>query len=433
MSSLGADEMYKREGRVTTFLKKLETKDPFVLTNGLKVVLVDNEPLREALKNKVPVKNITLVDDKGNTYSFNKLHPPEFGGGGGGSGAGSEVTDLGESAQALYAQALFLYGNTEKDSLVKAYEKVDVSASLEELMTKLPEDWIESSRIGAKAIKDNLYIQNATFHRQSKWVQGLEKHFKNLNKQEGSIFGDINKWSPADIYMLSSKGASIPFYNATTLADFNAVMYDAIKSKDIVGISLKKMIGTASFKYYNIGEKKKKIKYKSYTVGKTGFFNAKDTFIFFEEDGQIQFRTFPSFQGEIKGTNASQGKISYGAIAPIFRTKFEVTAPEINDVKRAIKNSRQEFLKALYVMYMQLDTKDSPKLTPEVFIQKANEKDEEWLLSKFMGCAIIQLMLSVTLPRKWKSTDDPKDVLISSIITYASSQSDLSGPYAKVE
>ena len=42
-----------------------------------------------------------------------------------------------------------------------------------------------------------------TFHRGSKLVDAVEKTFTTINRQEGA-FGNLNKWSPADIYMVGS-------------------------------------------------------------------------------------------------------------------------------------------------------------------------------------------------------------------------------------
>ena len=436
MANLSIAELTKpgREWRSAKILEKIKTKSAFELANGSRAILTaTNEVLKILADPKKVALQRTLVftDPKGNEVPLTKIKKSKEFGGGGGSGAGSEVTAIAESAQALYAQALFSYGSVDNASIEKAYKLSDVSASLEQIK-QLPDDWIKSSVVGANILKKNLPKKNVTFHRQSQWVKGLEKHFLNLNKQHNSIFSDINKWSPADIYMVSDKGKSINVASTTTINELNSLLNKALSDGDIIGISLKKIVGNGSFKYYNIGEKKKEISYLNYTLGKTGFFNSKDAYIYFTVDGSIQFRTFPSFQGEIKGKNAAQGKIGYGSIAALVRLKLGVTAPDINATKNAIKRKDDNFLTEFYQLYVKYSN-DQKKVKKAEFVGKLYELGDEWILSKYMGSKLIDIALTATVPSKYRTKKSAADIFISSIVEYASSTSDLSGPYAKIE
>jgi hypothetical protein len=442
MSNLSIAELTKpgREWRAGKMVEKLTNKkpDPFELSNGSKVVLkADNATLKllsgttAKLKN---VKSLSFTDPKGNEVPLSKIKKSKEFGGGGGSGAGAEVTDLAESAQAIYAQALFSFKKIDDKTLEKAATLAKTTAKLDEVHM-LPEDWLNSSINGANCIKKNL-IKSATkvvtFHRQSPWVKSLEKHVMELNKNHDSIFSDINKWSPADIYLTTKQGMNIDFFATTSLVELNSLLYKALQSGDIVGISLKKIVGNGSFKLYNAGEKKKEIKYLDYTVGKKGFFESKDAFIFFTVDGSIQFRTFPSFQGEIKGKNAAQGKIGYGIIAKIIRMKFGIAAPDAGTTRGLIKRKDPQFLKEFYDLYQKY-AKDTIKVSQKDFVKKIYELGEEYILSKYLGTQIINIILTNKILPKYKSKLSSADVFISSVVEYASATSDLSGPYAKVE
>lgn len=443
MSNLSITELTKpgREWRARKMFEKLTSRqpDPFELANGTKVVLKADANTLKLLSGDIAklknTKTLSFMDPKGNVVPLSKIKKSKEFGGGGGSGAGAEVTDIAESAQAVYAQALFSFKKIDDKTLEKAATIAKTTAKLTEIQM-LPEDWITSSINGANCIKRNLSKSNASsiiFHRQSPWVKSLEKHVMVLNKRHDSIFSDINKWSPADIYMTTRKGMEIDFSSTTNLVELNSLLNKSLQSGDIVGISLKKISGSGSFKLYNVGEKKKEIKYLDYTTGKRGFFNSKDSYIFFTVDGSIQFRTFPAFQGEIKGKNAAQGKIGYGVVAKIIRMKFGITAPDVGSTKAAIKRKDPKFLKEFHDLYLEYNRDTEVVYDQAKFVRAVYDLGEEYILSKYLGTQIINIILTKKILAQYKTKAKPADVFISSVVEYASATSDLSGPYAKVE
>ena len=109
MSSLSQTELYKYDHRRELFVTKMKTKDPFELNDGSKVVFdVDNELIKK-ISGKKDLKGTVLTVTKNKKviglYKLSDLKKNKEFGGGGGSGAGADVTKLGESAQAIYAQA----------------------------------------------------------------------------------------------------------------------------------------------------------------------------------------------------------------------------------------------------------------------------------------------------------------------------------------
>lgn len=343
----------------------------------------------------------------------------------GGSGLGAKETAITESAAAVYCQSLLDYDSFDENSIRKAYSAADVSSSLEEIQ-KINDDWILSCKTTANLVKTNYAKSGVKFHRQSSWVEKLENHFKKLSKKENTGM-NINKWSPADIYMVSPTGAEINFESATNITDLNGILLKALQSRDIVGISLKKVQNSGKITAKNISKDRKIVEYVSYSVGKKDFFKSKDCFIFFTENGQIQFRTFPSFQGEIKGKTASHGKIGYGVVANILRTKFGMKSPEISDVKSKISKKDVTFLKDFYQKYTKLAKTDL--LDDNTFVKKVYEMGSDYMLSKYLGCSILDSILSHKNIRNRPAAS----IFISDIISYASSETDLSAPYVKIE
>ena len=98
-------------------------------------------------------------------------------------------------------------------------------------------------------------------------MENVEALFKIANKNNPQ-FGDVNKWSPADIYFVTSKAASDVarvIYELTdrskkgsatkekifTFDDLNKLVNGLIKSGDMLPLSLKKVSGSANLVKYN--------------------------------------------------------------------------------------------------------------------------------------------------------------------------------------
>ena len=436
-TNLGGNELYKYpkggvKDRVPKFLEKYENGKPFELVNGQKTIFVKDKVIVEALKKRQELKGLLLVDTKKRTYKFSQLKKTAEFGSTGGISAGSEDTALNESAQALYAAARW---NKTKDydkaDLTKAFMKCDVTEPLKNILLNLPEDWIQSSKVGAERLFEEFGTKSYTFHRGSSWVTKLQNHFLKLNR-EVREFSNVNKWSPADIYLVSAIGQRVDFTKTQSILELNNLLKDNLTSKDIIGVSLKKIeTPKANLSYLNFGKKKPTVKFKGYTVAKKNFFNSKDVAIDYTVDGEIAFRTFTvspsSFSGEISGTSAQQGKIGIGPcyklIEKLSKSRRLTNATKL---KTLIGDGDEKTLKTFYDYYVKYDKKDNPKLKYEEFIFKYNEKGPDkvsWAYSKYLGCELIDIIIEEKI----------EDKFVSGAVQYASSQSDLSGPYVKVE
>jgi hypothetical protein len=440
-TNLGGKELYKypkggTKDRVPVFLSKYENGNPFELINGQTVTFVVDKVIIEAVKKRQELKNLLLIDKNKKTYKFTQLKKTkEFGGGAGGTSAGSEDTSLNESAQAVYAAAKWSKKNTTYSSqeLTRAYTKSDVTEPLKNILNNLPGDWVHSSRAGAERLYEEFgsNSKSYTFHRGSLWVKKLQDHFLKLNRQIRE-FSNVNKWSPADIYLVSPAGSRVDYTKTNSIVELNNLLKDNLASGDIIGVSLKKIESSeAKLDYLNFGKKKPTVKFTGYNVAKKNFFSSKDVVIKYTVDGEIAFRTFTvdpsSFSGEISGTSAQQGKIGLGPCYKLIeKLSKSRRLTNARKVKTSIENGDETTLKTFYSYYLKYDEKDSIKLKYEDFISKYNEKGPDrtsWAYSKYLGCELIDIIIGEKI----------EDKFVSGAVQYASSQSDLSAPYVKVE
>lgn len=342
-----------------------------------------------------------------------------------GSGAGAAMTALAESAQCLYCAAVW-YGNSDfsPSNLKKISSKIKTTESIDKIINDLPADWQDASIAIAKKLYDEFKGKKYIFHRGSAWVDALENKFKILNKKEKE-FSNVNKWSPADIYMLTAEGEKETFKEANSLVELNAIILKHIKNKNIIPVSLKKVASNdVNLKYINFSNNRStyEIGRPVYTVGKKGFFNSKDVYMNFMQ-GEIQFRGFNvvDFQGEIKGKYSAHGKIGGGIIKNIINksTNFNMETPSV--VANRYKKDKNSLYKDFYKYYSAV-INERP-LSFEKFVEEAMKKDEGWHISKYLGT---QMLYGIKNSKKGKLEE-----IIGAMIGYAASESEMSAPYLK--
>ena len=104
---------------------------------------------------------------------------------------------------------------------VCAYAQVKVDASWEEIQN-LSDDWVVSSISVAKGLYKALGRNTYSFHRGSEFVDMIGDLFKNIGQ---TYFSDINKWTPADIWMVQDTKLSNYDFSANPV-----IFHTSIKS-----------------------------------------------------------------------------------------------------------------------------------------------------------------------------------------------------------
>ena len=292
----------------------------------------------------------------------------------------ADKTALAESSQALFCAVADFLGERKSDKLldIKKYltftdfkravgEQVISKAEkrirtpgvtlsdIEEFLLK-NNDWYKSSTlIALKLVKDITGIdadfklkqegfQKLFYFRGDQEVMGnIEKLFKIANTSPITVanqvkFGNVNKWSPADIYLATEKARkdiADPVIKAKpktySFIDLNILTSNLIDSGDLLPLSLKKTTKTVQLQKVNF-DKKSEIKalekvslspkkvtnwqpYKKVPFGTKG--ETRDMRAFLNNGGEIKFRHDPSakrFVAEFIGGGAEARGGSIGSI-----------------------------------------------------------------------------------------------------------------------
>ena len=425
---LTASILQKRAPRIPKFIDKLFNNDPFELEDGgtitLSKVNIDGiefdksssqDDIEQALNKAKKITVTGDIDGTPTTIPSGKLKKsPEFGGGSG-SGAGAAITALGESAQAYVAAIRYALGkdidnsDITLDNLKSVESKVDATSSAEEVFSFLQSQpgWLKSV-VSSSNVLASSYPGDFEFHRGSSFVDTIETAAKAAIKKEGSL-SNINKWNPADIWLVSPDAKSINFPNE--IGELNELIKKLFEEKKLIGVSLKQT-SNPKIDIYNLEPDTASYKYEGYTASPT----SNDVYLNYN-DGKIQFRTFSNmsaFQGEIMGKQAKHGKLSTGAINSILSKLNLSTLPEGDTVRDLVNNPSSEFeseFKNLYSKYTGADF--------DSFYEKADGNKK---YSKFMGLSLLNIV----------DNSDKKDSIINSFVNYAKSKSEVSSVFIKI-
>ena len=356
---------------------------------------------------------------------------------GGGSGAGAAITELAESAQCVYAAVAFGLGRkiTQSDITpknVKAYEnKFSVNGNLDKIMNQMTDEWMQSSVLGANELWEKFgSLRGVVFHRGDKTVDHIENQFKRIKKIE-KIRIDINKWSPADIYVTTPNYDPKCLQDEQSIRGLNQCMNERIdpKAPKMFGVSLKKMSGSSDLKLLNFDRKDASEK-EFLKIEATQ--SSKDFYVVFKDGTKIQFRGFSGdnlsgWQGEVKGSKANQGKIGGGPVNLLLK----IHGLDLVDVQVAnkIKNKNQKagvITKLKENLKSVLGNEYSERELANMQMTMTEKEFNSWLYSKSQGAELAKIITSISNTTK-------QNQLCEDLYLYANSRSSISAPYYKLE
>ena len=398
----------------------------------------------------------------------------------------ADKTALAESSQALFCAIADFLGekkseqqldikkyedytafkrNTAKSIIDKSYKRIKTpGVDMGDIDKFLYEntDWYKSSvNIAKKLIKDINEIdpdfsiadekfQDLYYLRGDVEVMGnLEQLFKAANKSPmaklpGQIkFGNVNKWSPADIYLASitakkdiAKQLNFALANKKSYSfmNLNTLVSDLIDSGDLLPLSLKKKTTeNVKLEKVNFDKKKELQDLKSISISKQGVTDWKpykrvaygqtsetrDMRVFLNNNGEIKFRHDPSakrFVAEFIGKGAEARAGSIGSIKVFCELMRFVDRGTANKLLKAYQDGEKEYF----------------KLLPGIQSLRKDKKRFDFERGAISALTIINEIMPIL--KKWFTRKDPTskeqiDAFIKILYSYITSRSPLSGKF----
>jgi hypothetical protein len=456
MAKLTADEFFKLPNPKRPDRRKV-LLDAISMGTSLEVILSGNKESRMifpkdknanavrqiiALKfgDKAGFSAIKLKGADGKDYKISDLKKSKEFGGGGGSRGGSDLTAITESGQCYVASIVFnitkkpiKWEDLTLENLKEAAKYVDTGkTSLEDVLEQSPSEWVKSYVMVANLLfKDWKMKPGKTvyFHRDSKLHQKIFK-FKQAclaadkassTPQAPGSFGD-DKWNPGDIWMTTFgiSESKLPDMPTDSWAKLNKTIYELAQSKELLGVSLKKIERVPKADEYNKpGTKKKTYTFNGFIVspenlkqGQMPFFSSIDCYLYIG-DGRVQFRATsgsaakPSWQGEISGSTAAGGKIGGGNVNTYLMQNFKKGIFKSSEGEIVSSVNSPAFWKDFYEMYKKLfdnatykkynktsmgNTKVSETEFKKLALARAKET-ESFIVSKYMCLKMIDIIM----------------------------------------
>jgi len=470
MGDFGKDAPTGGGIRLRILYDAIVNREPIEVVSGGKALIMTNENVLSDMKNVIDGKYAFDSPDKQNTnnfaskYSgkkvlkeikkvakkntssditFTKITKTVQFGSNQGSGAGSDKTGLFEGAACwMTAYRYSLRKDIDPEYIVTLNDLSAVSGSvetdetLEDIHEFLINDpaWMKSSIKTANKLYGATKYRNTKFkfHRGTSIVNTVENHFKKVNAADGRPFSNINKWTPADIYMCSHDFDVSQITDEMTFqGGINKILLDLVKSKQLIGVSLKKVTSaTANLTEHNFTRASLTVKKPFVNVGSKTLMNSMDIYV----EGQgvsVQFRATDSegktWQGEVMGSSAKHGKVGGGVMNYIMEGVYGKGKgvwreyPSASAVSLAAKGNALD--RKIYTLANSNKTHvmgDGESTT----LKAISAMRPQWKFSKYIGLIVVDQMMS--------GTKAQRDEITTRIYLYATSASDNSAPYIKI-
>jgi len=392
---------------------------------------------------------------------------------GGGSGGGAAETARNEAAQCLYAALAFnVYrGVIDEDIPIalsdfeKASKIIDVDVPFEQLLPEeLSKEWQISSIRGANKLWQTFHNTGKSYifcrgggpdDKQIKKAYQRARRSMLKDPNVKVVFSSEDKWNPADIWMVSTTFDPSELDQYKTVDTINEFIKEKYEERELIGVSLKKMKGAAKLKVlnYNSNDKMKELDEVSFAGYWSRYKDDKrksdddgypmDVYLYWKtgsnsQSTRFQSRNFggsssPSWQLELKGVSAAQGRCGGGSIVEILKS-LNVSYPGItsgwnnrtlwSDCKPTNKSKKDAINDELISLFNKYSAPRPTANYPgdvQARLELSN-RTQSYRYSKLMGLRLLDCI----------STSGKADEIIKALYCYAGSQTDKSSVHVKL-
>ena len=363
-----------------------------------------------------------------------------------GSGGGAAATAIQEAAQCVYAAMRYYCGDKEiytEEDLKCGMDHVDVGGTKLEDIMGLPKEWKEGSLKGANEIFKKVGGSGYKFVRGDSLLDdgAIKKAFGRVKGQTNLSSED--KWNPADIWMVQESAiAEIKKHldGENTIDCLNNALLQRFNDGSLIGISLKKIEGAAKMDVKNnqpaaVRKANETARFVKYDLT---YLSSMDVYLYYGPGTfeKFQARNFGgSSKGdwklELKGKSAAQGKIQGAVVIELLKnagfsniSQFKIptwaeSAPGTGAAQKKITNEIYDLLKKHNADKFDKSPKAETNNKADIATQ-----DKSWRYSKLAGLRFLDWL---------KHTCSDKDMAMKEMYLYASSQSDKSSVYYKLQ
>ena len=294
----------------------------------------------------------------------------------------------------------------------------------------------EFNKIKSPNWKDIFYVRG-----DSDIMKNIEELFKIANKSQattgGLILGDVNKWSPADIYFASDKAKTVILNllkdaknNTITFSKMNSSLHELIDSGNLLTVSLKKQPNKVTIIKVNFNRKTELEQIQKYGYYGTSDWKpyeentpqTRDLKIYYQKGSTKDFiktRHDPSgsmkLTTEVQSSSALARGGSIGSAVSLVSLLKTVDSAFASKFLAVYNNGQNELKK-------RLNDKDM------MVLRSKDKKQFDTLRGKMSAMLVTNKIFPMYI--KWLDADKKRaDAYIHMIYQYVTSRTELSGEY----
>ena len=370
-----------------------------------------------------------------------------------GSGGGAEATKIQEAAQCVYTAMRYYCGDVKhftKEDLDCGWQHTNAPGVKLEDIIGLPKEWQEGSWKGAQEI-----FKTIGTGKKYNFVRGDNIVENAISKAFGRVKGQTNlssedKWNPADIWMVESgQEASIKKHldGENTIDCLNNALLQMFNENKLIGISLKKIEGAANITVKNnqsaaIRKANEAAHFNKFELtfdnGRSKDNYPMDVYLYYGAGTYEKFQarnfggsTKGDWKLELKGKSAAQGKVQGEVIIKLLRQVgfsniSQFVIPSWSECQPGSGNGKDAITNEIYNLLSKHNATGFDKTQTKQLNVKSIIKlqPQSWRYSKLAGLRFLDWL---------KSKCSDENMAMKELYLYASSQSDKSSVYYKLQ
>ncbi len=410
--------------------------------DGSMIKITNNQANQDAI-NKLESENKTQdIETNFGTIKTSEIgKSPIFGGAGAGAGMTGQ-TAKGESLQCLYCAAIAAdnrvrsFESYAQDDLKGVLNRVGVDTTFD-VMMELDGSWHWSAYWTAKTLKRKGYLDKAmTFHRGDAVMKSIYDAKNKAVRNSGLGRFSDDKWNPGDIWAVG-RGYNPKNLPTGSIQELNEELLRLLNNKKLIGISLKKIIKEDGVKCELLNAEngldthtfKSGRLMVSFARKGSEFWRSQKGDIEFDSTSKMDVRTSSALSApnvEIQLATARGGRAGWGEITQSLRKRLNKNVPSNESLKRQARELNTRGEKSRFAtVYYNMAKKVHPGLSKDEFNAGLTSSALSKVHSKIAAIYVISSLIE-------NKRNGKADLVITDLVNFAGSKSDISSAYLKV-
>ena len=410
--------------------------------DGAMIKITNNQANQDAI-NKLESENKTQdIETNVGTIKTSEIgKSPIFGGAGAGAGMTGQ-TAKGESLQCLYCAAIAAdnrvksFESYAQDDLKGVLNRVGVDTTFD-VMMELDGSWHWSAYWTAKTLKRKGYLDKGmTFHRGDAVMKSIYDAKNKAIRNSGLGRFSDDKWNPGDIWAVG-RGYNPKNLPTGSIQELNEELLKLLNNRKLIGISLKKIIKEDGVKCELLNAEngldthtfKSGRLMVSFARKGSEFWRSQKGDIEFDSTSKMDVRTSSALSApnvEIQLATARGGRAGWGEITQSLKKRLNKNVPSNESLKRQARELNTRGEKSRFAtVYYNMAKKVHPGLSKDEFNAGLTSSALSKVHSKIAAIYVISSLVE-------NKRNGKADLVITDLVNFAGSKSDISSAYLKV-